>query len=86
MASFGIAVLRKIAQHQVVALLALKNLGERVAAHRGLNGILHVRDVDLIARGLVAVHREIQVGLPDHAEQAQILRRPGIARITLMIC
>ena len=49
---FGVAVLRKIAQHQIVALLTLQHLGERVAAHGGLNRILHVGDIDLIARGL----------------------------------
>ena len=68
-ASLVFAVLRQIAQHQVVALLALQHLGQRVAAHRGLDRVLHVGDVDLIARGLVAVHREVQVGLADHAKQ-----------------
>ena len=53
----GIAVLRKIAQHQVVALLTLENLGERVAAHRGLNGILNVGGIDLVARRFIAVAR-----------------------------
>ena len=49
MASSRVAVLRQIAHHQIVALLALQHLRQRVAADRGLNGILHIRDIDLIA-------------------------------------
>ena len=56
MASFVSRYWGLIAHHQVVARFALQHLGERVAAHRGLNGVLHVGDVDLIARRLLAVH------------------------------
>ena len=73
MASFVVAVLRQIAQHQVVARLALQHLGEGVAAHGGLDGILHVGDVDLVARGLLAVHREVQVGLAEDAKDSEVL-------------
>ena len=82
MASLRVAVLRQVAHHQVVALLALQHLGQRVAADGGLDGILNVGHVDLIAGGLLAVHRQVQVGLADHAEQAQILRRPRTLRMT----
>ena len=40
----------QIAHHQVVALFALQHLGQRIAAHGGLDGILHVGGVDLVAR------------------------------------
>ena len=50
-ASLGVAILRQVAQRQVVARLALENLGERVASDRGLNRILHVGDIDLVAGG-----------------------------------
>ena len=69
----GVAVLRQIAHHQVVARLALQHLREGVAAHRGLNGVLHVGDVDLVARRLLAVHGDVQIRLAEHAEDAQIL-------------
>ena len=72
-ASLVSRILRQIAHHQVVALLALQHLGQRVAAHRGLDGVLHVGDVDLIARGLLAIHHEISVRLAQHAEHAQVL-------------
>ena len=72
-ASLRVAELRQITQHQIVALLVLQHLSQRVAADGRLHGVLHVRDVDLIARGLLAVDRKIQVGLPDHAKHAQIL-------------
>ena len=68
-----IAVLGQIADHQVVALLALQHLADRVAAHRGLNGVLHVGYVDLVTRGLLAVHYQVQIGLADHAKQPQVL-------------
>ena len=72
-ASLVSRILRQIAHHQVVTLLALQNLGQRIAAHRGLNRVLHVGDIDLIARGLLAIHRQIQIRLADDAEQSQIL-------------
>ena len=50
MASREFAVLRQVAQDEVVALLALQDLRQGVAAHRGLNRVLHIRDVDLVAR------------------------------------
>ena len=64
---------RLIAHHQVVALLALQYLAYGVAAHRRLDRVLHVRHVDPVARRLLAIHREIQVGLADHAKHSQVL-------------
>ncbi len=68
-----VAVLREIAQDEVVARLALQNLGQRVAADRGLNGILHIGDVDLVASGLLAVHRQVEVGLAENAKDSEVL-------------
>ena len=53
MASLCVAVLRQIAQHQVVTLLALQHLRQRVAADRGLDGVLHIGHIDLVARRLL---------------------------------
>src|SRR5579872_2242377 len=50
------AVLRQIAQHQVIALFALQDRCERIAAYRGLNRVLNVSDVDLITRRGVAIN------------------------------
>ena len=69
----GVTVLGEIPHHQVVALLALKYLGQSVASHGGLDRILHIRDVDLIARGLLAVHFEVFVGLAEDAKDSKIL-------------
>ena len=69
----GVAVLRQIAHHQVVARLALQHLRESVASDRGLNGVLNIGDVDLIARGLLAIHREVHVRLTQNAKHSQIL-------------
>ena len=66
----GIAIGRLVAEHQIVALFALQNLAERVAADSGLNGVLNVGDVDLIAGGFLAVDGEIQIRLAEHAEHA----------------
>ena len=56
MASSRIAIGRQVAHHQIVALFALQHLRQRIPAHGGLNGVLNIRDVDLIARGLLAIH------------------------------
>ena len=79
MASLVLRILRQIAHHQVVARLALQHLSEGVAAHGGLDGVLNVRDVDLIARGLLAVHREVIVRLAQDAKHAQILNSLDLA-------
>ena len=65
--------MRQIAHDQVVALFALQHLRESVAADGRLNRVLHIRRVDLIARGGLAIHREVQVGLAEDAKQPQIL-------------
>ena len=69
----GIAVFRRIADHQVVTLLALQDLADRAAADSGLNGVLHIGDVELITRRLLAVHHQVEIGLANHPEQAQVL-------------
>ena len=52
MASLRVAVGGLVAHHQVVALLALQHLADGLAAHGGLDGVLHVGHVDAVARGL----------------------------------
>ena len=64
--------MREIAQDEVVARFALKDLGEGVAAHGGLNRVLHVGDVDLVAGGGLAIHGDVQVGLAEHAKDSKV--------------
>ena len=71
----GIAILLLIAQGHVEARFALLHLGDGVGADGGLDGVLNVGDVDAPARGGVAVHRVVEVGLADDAEDAQVARR-----------
>ena len=59
-----IAVLGQIAQYQIVSPLFLQDLGERIATHGGLNRILNIRDVDLVARGLCPVTVRFRLGWP----------------------
>ena len=68
-----VAVLLLIAQRHVVARLALLHLGHGVGADRGLHRVLNVGDVDAPARRGIAIHREVEVGLADDAEDAQVL-------------
>ena len=68
-----IAIFWQIAQREVVSRFALENLGERVAANRGLNRILHVRDVDLVTGGGLAIHGHVKVGLAEDTENSEIL-------------
>src|SRR5215467_2965926 len=69
---FRIAVVRQIAKHEVVALFPVKHLGQRVAADGGLHGVLNIRDVDAVARGALAIHIKVQVGLANHAKDAKV--------------
>ena len=48
------AVRLLVADHQVVAAFALQDLAHGLAAHRGLDGVLDVADVDAEAIRLVA--------------------------------
>ena len=50
-------------------MFAFEHLGQGVTAHRGLNGILHVRHIDLIAGSLAAIYRQVfasELALADH--------------------
>ena len=62
-----------IAQRDVEAGLALLHLGDGVGADRGLHCVLNVGDVDAPARGGVAIDGEVEIGLADDAEDAQVL-------------
>ncbi len=70
---FRIAIRRFVSRHQVIPLLALQHLAHRFAADRRLHRVLHIRNVDPVPRRLRAVHRNIQIRLPQHAKQSQIL-------------
>src|SRR6516164_10729345 len=45
----GAAVRGEVTKNEVVALLALEDLGEGRTADGGLNGVLNVSDIDLVA-------------------------------------
>ena len=67
-----VAILLLIAQRHVVARFALLHLGEGVRAHGGLNRVLNIGDVDAPARRGLAIDCEVQIGLADDAEDAQV--------------
>ena len=68
----GIAVAGKVSRHQIVALFALQDLADGIAAHGGLDGVLHIGDVDLESGGGLAVHGEVQVRLSDYAKHSDV--------------
>ena len=51
----------------------MQHLADRAAAHRGLNGILHVGNIDAVTRSGLPVDHVIQVGLADDAEDPEVL-------------
>ncbi len=61
------------AQGDVEGLLALDHLCERLAAHRGLDGVLDVLDADVPALALLSINGELEVGLALDAEDAGVL-------------
>ena len=65
-ASFHVSV-------QAGVLLSLQHLRHGLSTDRSLNRVLHVRHVDAIARGLRSIHLELQVRLPNHTKQSQVL-------------
>src|SRR4030095_2123214 len=69
---FRIAVVGEIAKNEVVALFAVEYLRESIATDRRLDGILNIGNIDAVARGALAIDRKVQVGLPNHAEDAKI--------------
>ena len=81
----GVAILLLIAQRHIVARLALLHLGHGVCADRSLHRVLDVGDVDAPACRGIAIHCEVEVGLADDAEDAQILDALTVA-IWAWIC
>ena len=73
----GGAELGKIADDDVVARVALQDLGDGIASDGGLDGVLHVGHVDAVAGGGIAVDGVVEVGLADDAEEAEVVRRLG---------
>ncbi len=61
-----------ITRHQIEALFANQDLADRIAADRGLHRVLNVGRVDAVAVGLGAIDLDVDVGLAQHAKQAQI--------------
>src|SRR5208283_5911837 len=61
-----------VARHQVEALLTDENLADGVAAHCGLDRVLHVGGVDPEAVGLFAIHHDVDVRLTKHAKEPEI--------------
>ena len=55
-----------IADVDRIALEALNGLGDRHAAHRGLNDLLDIADVDAVAGRLQAVDLDIEIVAADH--------------------
>src|SRR6202790_3731938 len=48
-------------------------MGESSPSCRGLDGVLNIRNVDLIPRSLFAVHFKVNVRLTERAQYAEIL-------------
>ena len=72
MDSFVLRYGRQIAHHQVIALLALQHLAYRFAANRGFNSVLNVSHIQTVSSCLLTVHSKLEVGLADHAKQAEV--------------
>src|SRR5580698_8161708 len=69
----GAAELGQIADDDIVASLALQNLGDCVSADSGLDCVLDVGDVDAVACGCLAIDGVVEVWLTDDTKQAEIL-------------
>ena len=67
---FGVAIAGLVTDYQIVALLALQDLAYSFASDCGFDRVLDIRDVDAVARGLLAVHGNIQIWLAQDAEEA----------------
>ena len=68
-----VAIRLLVAGHQVIAGFPLQYLADGASADRGLDGILYVTDIDTVTSRRLAVDNIIEVGLADHAEDAEIL-------------
>jgi hypothetical protein len=75
----GISIRLLVANHQVVARLALQHLADRAPAHCSLNGILHVSHIDTEARSGCPVDHVVQVELADYPEDSQVLDASDLA-------
>ena len=69
----GLAIGLLITHHHVVSRLTLEHLAHRIAAHRGLDGVLYVGHVDSKTRRLPAVDAEIEIWLTELAKKSEIL-------------
>ena len=72
-----VAEVDRQAEDDVVELLPLDHLRERLAADGHLDGRLDVGDVHAVAGAGLAVDPDLQVGLAEDVEQARRSRSPG---------
>ena len=72
MSSTVLAIMRLIANSQVVALFADEDLADGLAADRGFDRVLNVADVDAEAVGGSTIDVEIDVGLAADLEGAKV--------------
>src|SRR6202022_4025674 len=75
-------VRRLVTNYQVVSLLALQNLAHCFPAYRGLHGVLNIRNINSMPRGLLAINRDIQIRLPQNAEESQVFNTLNFAHDT----
>src|SRR5271166_3828853 len=73
-----VSIGRQVTEYQIVSLFPQQHLAESVTSHRGLNCILDVGDIDRVARSLIAVHGEVEVGLADNPKHSQVLHALNI--------
>ena len=68
-----VAILLLIAKSDVKAGFALLHLGDGIGADGGLDRVLNVGDVDAPAGSGIAIDCEVEIGLADDAEDAEVL-------------
>ena len=67
-----VAILRRQPHHHAELAVRLQQRGRDGAAQRGLNDGVDVADVQAVARRLFAIDLDVQIGLPEHPERAEI--------------
>ena len=79
----AVAVFRRITDGQAELPVSFQNRGRHRSAERRLDDRVHVAGIKAVARGVGAVHRDVQVRLAEHRKRAEVGDAANLAHLVL---
>ena len=77
----AVAVFRRITDDEIERPVAFQHRTRYGATHGRLHDQVHITGIQAIARRLGTIHLDVQVGLSEHGEDAEVLNAPHLAHL-----